>query len=178
MYIYICKYVYVYGIYQRLLEPLELYVCVSWPSIAIVKNWSNEFQHSRTSVSDEPRPGTPETATTEDNMIKVHDLVLADRRMKLCERFLRKDTSGHILYEILGMIKLSAGWVPRWVTPDNTQISQIWSQISGIHKVDVYQSAWSRRKLSQRTGLDICSLPGQICRIWLRTAPVIVLSRY
>lgn len=32
-------------------------------------------------VFNKPRPGTPKTATTEDNVIKVHDLVLADREI-------------------------------------------------------------------------------------------------
>ena len=39
----------------------------------------------RTSVFDKPRPGAPKTAATEDNVNKIHDLVLADRRLKLHE---------------------------------------------------------------------------------------------
>ena len=53
----------------------------SSPSMATVKNSFNEFQRDRTSVFDEPHPGAPKTATTED---KIHDLVLADRRLKVC----------------------------------------------------------------------------------------------
>ncbi len=41
------------------------------PSMATVKNWFNEFQRGRTSVFDEPRPGVPKTATTEDNVKKI-----------------------------------------------------------------------------------------------------------
>jgi len=37
------------------------------------------------SVFDEPRPGAPKTATTEDNVTKIHDHVLADRRLKTRE---------------------------------------------------------------------------------------------
>jgi len=88
----------------------------SAPSMATVKNWFNEFQRGRTSVFDEPRPGTPKTATTEDKVTKIHDLVLADRRSarlrELAERVgISKDRVGHILHEILGMRKLSARWV-------------------------------------------------------------------
>jgi len=36
------------------------------PSMATVKNWFNEFQRGRNSVFDEPRPGAPKMATTED----------------------------------------------------------------------------------------------------------------
>ena len=39
----------------------------------------------RTLGFDEPRPGAPKTATTEDNVKKIDDLVLADRRLKARE---------------------------------------------------------------------------------------------
>ena len=39
----------------------------------------------RTSVFDEPRPGAPKTAITEDIVKKIHDLVLVDRRLKARE---------------------------------------------------------------------------------------------
>ena len=53
--------------------------------MATVKNWFNEFQRGRTSVFDEPRPGAPKTATTEDNVTKIHDLVSQnDHRALLC----------------------------------------------------------------------------------------------
>jgi len=97
----------------------------SSPSMATVKNWFNEFQRGRTSVFDEPRPGAPKTATAEDNVTKINDLVLADRRLKIREIDetvgMSKDRVSHILHEILGMRKLSARWVPRLLTPDNTR---------------------------------------------------------
>ena len=55
--------------------------------------------------------------TTEDNVKKTHDLVLADRRLKVCEIAetvsISKDCVGHVLHEILDMRKLSARWVSR-----------------------------------------------------------------
>jgi len=51
-----------------------------------VKNCFSEFQRGRTSVFDEPRPGAPKTATTEDNVTKIDDLELADRRLKWQQR--------------------------------------------------------------------------------------------
>ena len=51
-------------------------------------------------------------ATTEDNVTKIHDLVLADRRLKVREKAetvgISKDRMGHTLHEILDMRKLSA----------------------------------------------------------------------
>jgi len=98
-------------------ERLDAVYGDSSPWMATVKNWFNEFQRGRTSVFVEPRPGAPKTATTEDNVTKTHDLVLADRRLKIREiaetQGMSKDRVGHILHEILGMSKLSARWVPR-----------------------------------------------------------------
>jgi len=72
--------------------------------MATVKNWFNEFQRGRTSVFDEPRPGAPKTATTADNVTKIHDLVLAERRLKIrgiAETVgMSKDRVGHILHKI------------------------------------------------------------------------------
>jgi len=95
----------------------------SSPSMATVKNWFNEFQSGRTLVFNEPRPGAPKSATTEDNVTKIHHLVLADHRLKIREIAdtvgMSKDRVGHILHEILFMKKVSAQWVPRLLTPDS-----------------------------------------------------------
>jgi len=54
---------------------------------------------------------------------KIHDLVLADRRLKISEIAqtvgMSKDGVGDILHEILCPRKLSARWVPRLLTPEN-----------------------------------------------------------
>ena len=106
----------------------------SSPSMATVKNWFNEFQCNRTSVFNEPRPGTPKTATTENNVKNIHDLVLADRRLKVREIDetvgISKDCVGHIAHEILGMRKLSARWVPRLLTPDKKRNRETTSEQS------------------------------------------------
>jgi len=92
-------------------ERLDAVYGDSTTSMATVQNCFNEFQRCRTSVFDEPRPGAPKTATTEDNVTKIHDLVLADRRLKIREIAetvgMSKDCVGHILHEILGMRKLA-----------------------------------------------------------------------
>ena len=104
-------------------ERLDTVYGDSSSSMATVKNWFNEFQRGRTSVFDEPRPDAPKTATTEDNVIKIHGLVLADHRLKVREIAetvgISKDRVDHILHEILGMRKLSARWMSRLLTPDN-----------------------------------------------------------
>ena len=42
------------------------------PTIATVKIWLNEFHRGHTSVFDEPRSGTPKSATKENNVKKIH----------------------------------------------------------------------------------------------------------
>jgi hypothetical protein len=70
--------------------------------MATVKNCFNEFQRGRTSVCDEPRSGGPKTATAEDNVTKLHDLVSVDCRLKVHQIGISKDHVGYILHEILG----------------------------------------------------------------------------
>ena len=61
--------------------------------------------------------------TTEDSVTKIHDLILGDRLLKVCEIAetvgISKDFVCHILHEILGMRKLLARWVPCLLTLDN-----------------------------------------------------------
>ncbi|XP_014486574.1 PREDICTED: putative uncharacterized protein FLJ37770, partial [Dinoponera quadriceps] len=57
----------------------------SAPSISTVKKWAAEFKRGRTSLKDDPRKGRPKTATTPETIEKVHNIVLDDRRLKVCE---------------------------------------------------------------------------------------------
>lgn len=50
-------------------------------SITIVKLWAVEFKRGHTSFGDDERSGCPKTATTEDNIAKVHQMVLNDCRI-------------------------------------------------------------------------------------------------
>ena len=104
-------------------ERLDAVYGDSSPSMATVKNWFKEFKRGGTSVFDEPRPGAPKSAITKGNVKKIHDLVLADRRLKMREIAeivgISKECVDHILHEILNMRKLSARWMSRLLTPDN-----------------------------------------------------------
>ncbi|GBP40121.1 Putative uncharacterized protein FLJ37770 [Eumeta japonica] len=101
-------------LHNEIIECLNAAYGDSSPSMTTVKNWFNEFLGGRTSVFDEPRSGAPKTTTTKDNVIKIHDLVLADRRLELKVHEIAetvgisKDRVGHMLHEVLSMRKLSA----------------------------------------------------------------------
>lgn len=92
------------------------------PSMTTIRYWFNEFKRGRTSIFDEDRPGRPIEVTTEDMVDKIHDIVLADRRVKIREIADSVNISiervQNILHEKLGMRKLSARWVPRLLTLD------------------------------------------------------------
>lgn len=92
------------------------------PSMTTIRYWFNEFKRGRTSVFDEERPGRPVEVTTDEKINKVHDIVLADRRMKIREIAEMVNISiervQNILHAKLGMRKLSARWVPRLLTID------------------------------------------------------------
>ena len=68
-----------------------------------------EFERGRTSLEDDPREGRPKCATTPDIIEQVHDIVLADRQMKVREitetTGISKERVGYILHEELNMKK-------------------------------------------------------------------------
>ena len=126
-------------------ERLDAMYSDSSLSMATVKYRFNECQRGRTSVFYEPHPGAPKTPTTKDNVKKIYDLVLTNRRLKMRKIAetvdITKDCASHILHEILGMRKLSAQWVPRLLTPDNKRnrettseqcLSAIWRSFCAV----------------------------------------------
>ncbi|KAG5313929.1 SETMR methyltransferase, partial [Acromyrmex insinuator] len=95
----------------------------SAPAFATVYNWVNKFKRGRTSTGDAPRSGCPIEAATPEIIDKVHDIVLTDRRVKVCELVeatgISHGTVISILHEQLGMKKLSVRWMPRLLSVDH-----------------------------------------------------------
>jgi histone-lysine N-methyltransferase SETMAR len=94
----------------------------SSPSFSTIKKWAAEFKCGRTSLEDDPREGRPKSATTPEIIEQVHDMLLDDQRMKVCEIAetigISKERVGYILYEELDMKRLCARWVPQLLTAD------------------------------------------------------------
>jgi transposase len=84
----------------------------SSPSFSTIKERAVEFKRGRTSLEDDPREGRPKSATTPEIVEQVHDMLLGDRRMKVCEIAetigISKKRIGYILHEELDMKKLCA----------------------------------------------------------------------
>ncbi|KAK5645801.1 hypothetical protein RI129_004265 [Pyrocoelia pectoralis] len=98
----------------------------SCSSYETVRFWVNEFKRGSTSIQDAPRPGAPKSAVTPESIDKVHDLVLTDRRLKVCKLAeairIATERVHFILHNELHMKKLCARWVPRLLNPEQMRI--------------------------------------------------------
>ena len=87
------------------------------PALSTVKKWAAEFKRGRESLEDDPRSGRPFTATTQENIDRIHQMVMNDRRLTISHSHLvnvisisRKRVE-NILQNKLGMSKVLAQWV-------------------------------------------------------------------
>ncbi|VVC25895.1 Hypothetical protein CINCED_3A017953 [Cinara cedri] len=85
-------------------------------SRAQVFRWFKAFSEGREAIEDEPRSGRPSTAKTDENVIRVRDLVRSDRRLTVRmigeQLGLTHTTVHHILTNDLEMRKICAKMVP------------------------------------------------------------------
>ena len=102
---------------------LDKYYGDSAPSLSMIKKWFTEFRCGRTSTENAERSGRPVEVSTPETIKKIHDMVLADRRLKVREIVeaigISHGSVVSILSDHLGMRKLSARWVPRLLTIDH-----------------------------------------------------------
>ena len=54
-------------------------------SRTLVQLWYNRFKEGREDVNDDPRPGRPNTSTTDENIEGVKKMILYNRRMTIRE---------------------------------------------------------------------------------------------
>ena len=50
-------------------------------ALSTVKKWAAKFKRGKKSLEDDPRLGRPFTATTQENMDCIHQMVMDDRRL-------------------------------------------------------------------------------------------------
>lgn len=120
-------------------EKLKKHYAENAPSDFMVKYWFAEFKRGRSSTIDEQRSGRPKEVTTPEMIDKIHDIVLADRRVKVREIVeivnISYERVHNILHEHLDMKKLSAKWVPRLLTIDQKRNREVISK----QCLDIYQ---------------------------------------
>jgi len=84
--------------------------------------WYKRFKDGRTSVDDDELSGRPSTSTTPENIAKIPEVILADRRQTIddvCEIVgLSYGTIQRILADNLNMRGISAGFVPGLLSDD------------------------------------------------------------
>ena len=101
-------------------EKLAKYYEESAPSHGMVHKWFTKF---RSGTTDAERPGHPKEVTSPEMIDKIQEIVLNDRRLKVCQIsetvYISVGRVWHILHECLGMRKLSARCVPRLLTADH-----------------------------------------------------------
>jgi transposase len=78
-------------------------------SSSTIKKWAAKFKRGRTSLEDDPREGHKKSATTQEIIEQVHNMVLDDKQTKVREIAetigISKEGVGYILYEELDMKK-------------------------------------------------------------------------
>ena len=85
-----------------------------------------ELKRGRKSLGDDERSGCPKTATTDENIAKVHQMVLEDHRIKVRQiakiTNMSKERVCYTLNQHFGMRMLSARWVSRLLTLDQKRV--------------------------------------------------------
>ena len=82
------------------------------PALSTVKKWATELKRGRESLEDDPRSGCLSTVTTEENIDRIHQMVMNDRRLTISHlayviSISRKQVE-NIFHNELGMSKVSA----------------------------------------------------------------------
>ena len=90
-----------------------------------VYEWYKRFQDGREEVEDDERPGHPSTSTTDENVEKVEEMVMNDRRITI--RDVTDDVgisigSWHEIFSNgLGMKRVTAKFVPKLLNFEQKQ---------------------------------------------------------
>jgi len=91
-------------------------------SISTVKYWIREFKRGRQSVKDDPRSGRPVSATTDENINAVRDMVRADPQITFYELEempgITRGSLQRIIHDHLGLQKKFCKFVPHFLTED------------------------------------------------------------
>ena len=87
-----------------------------------VIEWHKQFLEGREDVEDDPKSGRPCTSTTDTNIKKVQQLVCSDHHLTICfianKVGMDKEMVFAILVDTLGMRKMCAKMVPRFLTEE------------------------------------------------------------
>ena len=113
---------------SQTIENLQKTYGTSGPSTQTVYRWFKEYKRGSRAIEDAPRPGRPRDTITYENIHKVHQVILKNRRISVSEiaetTKISRSTVQRIIHNHLTMSKLSARWVPRMLTPQMKTVRQ------------------------------------------------------
>ena len=82
------------------------------PTLSTVKKRAAEFKRGRESLENDPRSGRPASATTQENIDRVHHMVMDDKRLTVNQIAdaiaISRERVENILHQELDMSKVSA----------------------------------------------------------------------
>ena len=52
-------------------------------ALSTVKKWAAEFKRGRESLEDDPRSGRPSSVTTQENIDRIHQMVMNDKQLTI-----------------------------------------------------------------------------------------------
>ena len=80
------------------------------PALSTVKKWATEFKRDRKSFEDDSRSGRPSTATIQENIDRIHQMVMDDKRLTFNHRAnamsISHERVENILHKKLGVSKV------------------------------------------------------------------------
>ena len=108
---------------KQIHEDMQETLGTSAASYAMIKKWVAEFKRGRESIEDDPRNGRPATSTSQENVNKICDMIIEDRRLKIREIAetvgISYERTQNIIVNELGFSKVSARWVPRLLSVEH-----------------------------------------------------------
>ena len=91
------------------------------PALSTVKKWAAKFKRRWKSLEDDPRSGRPSTATTQENIDRIHQMVMTHTRLTISHLAnvisIFRARVENILHNELGMSKVSARKGAQLLTP-------------------------------------------------------------
>jgi len=108
---------------KKIHEDMQETLGTSAPSYAMIKKWVAEFKRGRESIEDDPRTGRPATSTSQENVNKICDMIMEDRRLNIREIAetvgISYERTQNIIVNDLGFSKVSARWVPKLLSVEH-----------------------------------------------------------
>ena len=87
------------------------------PALSTVKKWAAEFKRGRKNLQDDPRSGGLSTTTTQENIDRIHQIAINDRRLTVNHianvMSISRERVENILHKELDMSKVLVQWVLR-----------------------------------------------------------------